>query len=300
MNVSGASGCTACYKNLATGAEDGFGTEAIGSGTVTHIVTPTEDGKLEIMLKIGDVSAGTEVRVSGIQIAEFAAGELDVTPDSFAYPVTTPGSVAYRSFDLETNMGAAAALTGDGSSAVTTVTAPGDDWHIKLYAKPGVELKAGETYRISMDVTGADGCTACFKNTATGAEDGFGAEAIGSGTVTHTVTPTEDGTMEILLKLGTVPAGGVVTVKNVKLEQSVAGEATNVIDDLQFDSEGYINDAADAGYVTEMTQSADSVVYRIVSAPEERNPWNVKLFVKTGFTPEKNKGYRISLSLIHI
>ena len=78
--------------------------------------------------------------------------------------------------------------------------------------------------------------------------------------MTHTVTPTEDGTMEILLKLGTVPAGGVVTVKNVKLEQSVAGEATNVIDDLQFDSEGYINDAADAGYVTEMTQSADSVV----------------------------------------
>ncbi len=297
MNVSGASGCTACYKNLANGNEEGFGTEKIGNGTVTHIVTPAEDGVLELMLKIGNVSAGTEVTVSGIQIAEFAAGELDVTPDSFAYPVTTPGSVAYRSFDLETNMGAAATLTGDGSSAVTTVTAPGDDWHIKLYAKPGVELKAGETYRISMDVTGADGCTACFKNTATGAEDGFGTEAIGSGTVTHTVTPTEDGTMEILLKLGTVPAGGVVTVKNVKLEQSVAGEATNVIDDLQFDSEGYINDAADAGYVTEMTQSADSVVYRIVSAPEERNPWNVKLFVKTGFTPEKNKGYRISFDI---
>ena len=298
MNVSGASGCTACYKNLATGAEDGFGTEAIGSGTVTHIVTPAEDGKLEIMLKIGNVSAGTEVRVSGVQIAEYASGELDVTPDSFAYPVTTAGGVTGNSFDLETNSGTVAALGGDGSCATATVTVPGDDWHIKLYAKTGVELKAGQTYRIGMDVTGASGCAACYKNTATGAEDGFGTETIGSGSVIHTVTPTEDGTLEILLKLGTVAAGTTVTVSNVTVEESTDGEASNVLDgDLQFDSEGFIQDAADAGYVTDMTQSADSVVYRILSAPAERNPWNVKLHIKTGFTPEEGKGYRVSFDI---
>ena len=80
------------------------------------------------------------------------------------------------------------------------MTTPGDDWHIKLYAKPGLDLEANETYTITMDVTGASGCTACYKNVATGAEDGFGTEAIGSGTVTHTVTPTEGGQLEILLK----------------------------------------------------------------------------------------------------
>lgn len=298
MNVSGASGCTACYKNLATGSEEGFGTEEIGSGALVHTVTPTESGELEILLKIGNVAAGTAVTVSGIHIEEYYDGEQDVTPETFAYPVTTPGSVAYNSFDLETNNGTVAALSGDGSRAKVTVTTPGDDWHIKLYAKPGVELKAGETYRISMNVTGAEGCTACYKNTATGAEDGFGTEAIGSGTVMHTVTPTEDGTLEILLKLGTVPSGTTVTVSNVQVEQLVLGAVTEDLSDhVRFDSEGYIQDAADAGYVTEMEQSANSVVYRILSAPEERNPWNVKLHVKTGFTPEQGKGYRVSFDI---
>lgn len=35
----------------------------------------------------------------------------------------------------------------------------------------------------------------------------------------------------------------------------------------------------------------------ISEAPAERHPWNVKLHVKTGFTPEKNKGYRVSFDL---
>ena len=297
MNVSGASGCTACYKNLANGNEEGFGTEKIGNGTVTHVVTPTEDGKLEILLKIGNVPAGTAVTVSKVEIAEFTTGEQNVMPEGFGYPVTTAGTTAYNSFDLETNMGTAATLAGDGSRAEVSVTVPGDDWHIKLYAKTGVELKAGETYRISMDVTGADGCMACYKNTATGAEDGFGSETVTSGTVAHTVTPGETGTLEIVMKLGTVPANGTVIVQNVKVEQSTAGEAIDVLGDFSFDSQGYLQSAADAGYATEMNQNADSVVYRIVSAPEERNPWNVKLHVKTGFTPKKDTGYRISFDI---
>ena len=265
---------------------------------MTHTVTPTDSGTLEILLKIGNVSEGTEVKLSGIEIAEETNEEANILPDSFAYPVTTPGSLSESAFELETNNGTVGTLSGDGSSAVTTVTTPGDDWHIKLYAKTGLELKAGEIYQISMDVDGASGCTACYKNATTGAEDGFGTETIGSGTVTHTVTPTEDGTLEILLKLGNVPAGSTVTVRNVKVEKSALGTAVNVLsDNLRFDSQGYIRTAADSGYVTDLSETKESATLTISEAPAERHPWNVKLHVKTGFTPEKNKGYRVSFDL---
>ena len=112
-------------------------------------------------------------------------------------------------------------------SALAKVTKPGDDWHIKLYAKPGVALESGKTYRISMDVSGAAGCTAAYKNTATGAEDGFGTEPISSGTVTHTAAPTENGTLEILLKIGNVPAGTAVKVSNVKIAESKPVSSSN-------------------------------------------------------------------------
>ena len=298
MKVSGADGCTACYKNTATGAEDGFGTEAISSGTVTHTVTPDAGGTMEILLKIGNVPAGTAVKVSDIQISEHKAGNVDITPEDFAYPVTTPGSLTYNSFDLESNSGAVAALTGDGSSATATVTKPGDDWHVKFYAKPGIELAAGKTYRISMDVTGADGCTACYKNTATGAEDGFGTETIGSGTVTHTVKPGENGTLELLLKIGNVPAGTAVTVSNVKVEEISFAPGEDLLPSFRYDSTGSVSYAADGGYIVSLNRNSSSADFKILQAPaEDRNPWNVKLHVRTGFTPKANKGYRVSFDI---
>ena len=298
MDVTGADGCTACYKNTATGDENGFGTETISSGTVTHAAVPEDSGTLEILLKLGTLPAGTVVTVRNVQISEYKPGNVDVTPEDFAYPVTTPGSIEYNSFDLEANAGAEASLTGDGSSATATVTKPGDDWHVKFYAKPGIELEAGKTYQISFDVTGADGCTACYKNTATGAEDGFGTEPISSGTVTHTAAPTENGTMEILLKIGTVPAGTEFTVSNVKVEEIAFAPGEDVLPSFSYDSTGSVNYAADGGYIVSLDKSSSSADFHIHQAPASgRNPWNVKLFVSTGFTPAANKGYRVSFDI---
>ena len=298
LNVISAADCTICFKNTAGEGEEGFGTETGGSGAVTHTVTPTESGTLEILLKIGNMPADTDVKVSGVKISELKEGNVDVTPEGFAYPVTTPGSIEYNSFDLEANEGTVASLTGDGSSATATVTKPGDDWHVKFYAKPGVELEAGKTYQISFDVTGADGCTACYKNTATGAEDGFGTEPISSGTVTHTAAPTENGTLEILLKIGTVPAGTEVTVSDVKVEEIAFAPGEDVLPSFSYDSTGSVNYAADGGYIVSLDKSSSSADFHIHQAPESgRNPWNVKLFVKTGFTPAANKGYRVSFDI---
>jgi len=300
MNVTGAAGCTACYKNTATGAEEGFGTETISDGTIVHTVTPSENGTLEIMLKIGNVAAGTVVKVSDIQIEKYTGDSGDVTPSGFKYPEMVPGGVTKNSFDLEANNGAGAEMSGDGASATATVTKSGDDWHIKFYAKPGVELQAGKSYQVTMQVKNAAGCTVSYKNTANGAEDGFGTESISSDdqTVTHTIVPTENGTMEILLKLGTVPAGTAVTVSDIKLEEAESTEGENVIPSFSYNSEGYISRAADDGYVTLLEQGMSSAALHILQAPAaDRNFWNVKFNVRTGFTPEQNKGYRVSFDL---
>ncbi len=298
MKVTGAEGCTACYKNTITGAEDGYGTETIGSAdeTVTHIVTAGESGPMEILLKIGNVKAGTAVTIRDVQIAEYTTGELDVTPEAFAYPVTAPAATEYNSFDLEANNGAGATLSGDGSAATVTVTTPGDDWHIKFYAKPGVELEAGQTYEITMNVTGADGCQACYKNTATGAEDGFGTETVGSGTLTHTVTAGESGTLEILLKLGTLPAGSVVSVSDVsirKLSDETPGENL-MTGELTGGDAGNVNFWAHEDYAAALTGGDGSASMAINNAPADgREPWKVKLFVETGLDLTAGKTYRI-------
>ena len=69
-----------------------------------------------------------------------------------------------------------------------------------------------------MQVKNGNSATVSFKNTANGKEDGFGTESITSNdqTITHTIAPTEKGGMEILLKIGNLPAGTAVTVSDIK------------------------------------------------------------------------------------
>ncbi len=290
MDVAGAAGCTACYKNTATGAEDGFGTEAIVDGTVTHTVTPTENGTLEILLKIGSVPAGTAVTVSKVQIKKTTTDYIPSALTGFAYPAVTAGSTANNSFELEANSGAAAVLTGNGSSATATVTTPGDDWHVKLYAKPGLELEAGKTYRISMNVTGAAGCTACYKNTATGAEDGFGTETIVDGTVTHTVTPTANGTLELLLKIGNVPAGTAVTVSDVQISVDTATAVSVLPSPIAYP--GSFDLEANSGAAASLSGEGSSATATVTVPGAD---WNVKFYIKPHTQLAAGKTYRVSL-----
>ncbi len=301
MDVSGADGCTACYKNTATGAEDGFGTETIGSGTVTHTVTPTEGGTLEILLKIGNLPANTEVTVSNVRVTQTGTGYIPQTLSGFAYPTSAVGSLEKNSFDLEANSGAAAELTGDGSSATATVTTPGDDWHVKLYAKPGIELEAGTTYTIEMDVSGADGCTACFKNTATGVEDGFGFETISSGSVRHTVTPSAAGTLEIVLKIGNVPANTKVTVKNVRVFRTESAFTPQTLSGFGYptvtpgsEELGSFALETNGGAAAELTGDGSSATATVTTPGDD---WHVKLYAKPGLALEVGKTYTIAMNV---
>ena len=306
MDVTNADGCPVVFKNLSyTEKEDAFGSTTVSNGKFSYTIAPTESGErqtgeMEILFKLGTLPAGTEVTVSNLQILTAADQPTytDLTPKSFKYPVVTEDVGDTNSFLLETNKGTVGELSGDGSSATAHITKPGDDWHIKLYAKTGLTLEAGKTYEISMDVANADGCMACFKDLATDNEEGFGSKAVSSGSVSHQVSPATSGELEILLKLGTVPADTDVKVSNVKVSELSLTPGENLLSGFQYNAVGSVSDATDDGYITSLEKKSDSAVFHIHQAPaEERHPWNVKLNVKTGFTPENGKGYRVSFDL---
>ena len=217
FDLSGASGVPVCYKNGGNGNEEGFGAETADAGTVEHQVTPSEGGKLEIMLKIGNVPQDTEVTVSDIKVEKLGSEFSEVELSGFAYPVTqmTLGNTTANSFFLESNSGADASLTGDGDSATATVNVNGSDWNIKFYALTGLTLDAGKTYKISFKLSGASGVPVFYKNNTTGKEEGFGSKTADAGTVEHEVTPSDAGGLEIMLKLGAFPVGTEVTVSDI-------------------------------------------------------------------------------------
>ncbi len=296
--VSGTGGWNICYKR-AEGEETDFNGDMTFGDTVVNTVTPTQSGTLEIMLKLGAVAANGEVTIRNIQVEEYTSGDFDVLPEGFAYPVTTSGAVTANQFFLEPNaggFGTEAALTGDGSSATVKVIAPHDDWNIKLYAQTGLYLEAGKTYRISAKISGAGGWNICYKR-AEGEENDFNGYMTFGDTVVNTVTPTESGTLEIMLKLGAVAANGEVTISNIQVEELSYGTGESVLPSFRYDSVGSISSAADGGYIVSLDKAVSSATFRIHQAPAERHPWNVKLNIRTGFTPEAWKGYRVSFDI---
>ena len=184
------------------GEEDGYHAKrtglsvaAGGEVTVSSDFTAPDAGCEELVLRfqLGNSPADNTITVSDIQLCPLSYESQELELPGFAWPTLQPGEDQASSFLLENNEGAVSELTGDGSSATVTVTKPGDDWHIKLYAQPHVSLEAGKSYRISLDAENAEGCQVCFKNLSVEGEEGFGTETVASGSVSHVVTPTVTG-----------------------------------------------------------------------------------------------------------
>ena len=302
LHVAGASGCQVCFKDLSAGedAETAYGIETLSSDdqALTKEITGT-GGKLEILVKIGALPVGAQVTITDVALSEFKTGEVSVLPDTFKYPVTTPGSLEKKSFDIGTDAGAAATLSGDGSSATATVTNPGDDWHIKFYAMPGEVLENGKQYRASLHVAGANGCQVCFKDLSAGedAETAYGSETLSSDdqTLTKEITGT-GGKMEILVKIGTLPVGAQVTITDVALQES-SGETLGenlMTDELKTATVGNVNFWAHEDYTATLSDDGSSATLAVLKAPASgREFWKVKLFVETGIKLEAGKHYRI-------
>ena len=260
------------------------------SQTVEHVVSPGADSVLNIQLMLGKTDAPNTVTVSDVQVDEIVGGSgSGNTPVNFW---------AHEDY--------AASLSNTSSSAslaITKVPASGREaWKVKLFTETGAKLKAGNIYRVSIDVQAASKIDyeICYNNG--GAEQELGAQygltASGSKqTVTYNITPANDADLVLQLSLGNAAGKNTVTISGVKVEEVKFVSKQNAAPTFGYDNAGYLSKASDNGYITSLEKNSDSAIFRIKQAPEVRNAWNAKVVVRTGLTPESGQGYRVTVDI---
>ena len=293
FDATGAAGRTVCYKNAGPEVTEGdpeeaFGRQEISNGTVTHTVKPSVGGPLEIVLKIGNVSAGTNVKVSNIKVEELTETEGN--------NLMTDELIAWAPVHQWIDDGYAASLSNNNSSATMTFTSVADeqaDWKAKLFVETGAELKKGKRYRIRYNIEADKNFDFnVFYNN--GAEE----KAVGefyelntsSKTIEHEVSPSSDAVLNIQLMLGKTNAPNKVTVSNVQVDEIVGGEGS--------DDATPINAWTHEDYKTSLSNTSSSATIAIKKAPSTgREPWKVKLFAETGAELKAGKTYRASFDV---
>ena len=260
---------------------------------VEHTIRAGSDAPLTIQLMLGKSGAPNSVTVSNVEVDEIDDG---TAPSPQHAPINFWAHEDYT-----------ASLTNTDSSAslaISSVPETGREaWKIKLFAETGAKLETGKTYRISIDVqsTAEQDFEICYNNVAAEKELGalYGLKASAEKkTLTYNVTPQKDAELILQLNLGNAGGKNTVTISGIRVEEITASAAESVLPSFSYDSVGSFSSAADAGYIVSLDKAASSATFRILQAPaSDRNPWNVKLNVRTGFTPEKDKGYRVSFDL---
>ena len=248
------------------------------SQTVEHVVSPGADSVLNIQLMLGKTDAPNMITVSDVQVDEIVGGSgSGNTPVNFW---------AHEDY--------AASLSNTSSSASLAITkAPGsgrEAWKVKLFTETGAKLKAGNIYRVSIDVqaTSKIDYEICYNNGGAEKELGaqYGLTASGSKqTVTYNITPGNDADLVLQLSLGNAAGKNTVTISGVKVEEVKFVSKQNAAPTFGYDNAGYLSKASDNGYITSLEKNSDSAIFRIKQAPEERNAWNAKVVVRTGLTP---------------
>ncbi len=271
-----------------------------GPVTVRNIINATTSGNLNILLKFDRVAAGKSVTVRDISVVKLGAKTLG---ENLLTDPLTAGDRGNVNFWAHEDY--AAALSGDGSSASLEISKTpdnGEAWKVKLFIETGIALEAGKHYRVSADVSASaeTDYEICYNNGAV--EKGVGAlygqhASSAATTAVFEGTPEEAATLTLQFNLGWATAPCTVTVSNVKVEEMAEGEGESVLPSFSYDSVGSFSYNADDGYIVALNKAESSAEFQIIQAPAERNPWNVKLNVRTGFTPEKDKGYRVSFDI---
>ena len=304
LKVEGAGGWNICYK-YPTGDDRYFSEVKFEDGLVKCFVTPTEAGAFELLLKLGKLAQDGTVTVSGITVTQLGGGET--LGDNLA-PATL-GDAGYWTHEDYGKVDAGA-LSAEGSTAKLEIKAPPAEgreaWKVKLFLNTGIALKAGKEYRISADVssTAAMDYEICYTNGVNDLPENQVAPTKGglhaapaAQTVICDAAPGTDATLSLQLNLGCIPAPGAVTVSKVKVEECLGETAENLLPDFRYNSVGSVSSAADEGYLVSLDKADASAAFQIHQAPAERNPWNVKLNLRTGFTPESGKAYRVSFDI---
>lgn len=290
MKVSGAGNWNVAYKRSG-GEETDFNGAMTFGDTVTNTVTVPADmsGTLEILLKLGSVAADGKVTVSDIKIQEISGSSGGYAPINFW---------AHEDYS-------ASASNTDSSATLKIASAPDggrEVWKVKLFAETGVTLEPGKAYRVLADVAASNDLDyeICYNRNEVekGFDAAYGLHAGSAAqTVSTDISPDSEGQLILQFSVGNAVSGTEVTISNIKVQELVLSGGTNLIEGYSYNSVGFISSAADGGYIVSLDQHSSSADFKIHQAPAERKPWNVKLNVRTGFTPESGKGYRVSFDI---
>ncbi len=273
-----------------------YGLHDDGTMTVEHTLKPETDAELILQLMLGNSPAGNTLQLTDVHVEELQTHEEQTT-------ITTqhPGPVNFWAHE---DYQATISNTQDSASlAITSVPASGREaWKVKLFVETGAKLTAGKRYRVSLDVRAATDLDyeICYNNVevekALGARYGLHAGPE-TQTVTYELSADQDAELILQLNLGNAANATTVTVSGLRVEELTDSVRKELATALRFDSTSYVDLAADDGYQVTLDKGADTALLSILHAPAERNPWNVKLSVKTGFVPRPGRVYQVSFEL---
>ena len=190
-----------------------------GKTSFSQIISPGPNkGELVLQLRCGktDATDGNTYTVSNVKIEEVA----------FNY-VQTPETKVVTRLDKQPNYIEQLEKTPDRATVrIEKTPAEGKEpWKSKLFVETGVTLKAGQKYRISMDVKSIIPAPfeVCFNNG--GEEKGlgaiFGLISKPSGQYVEYVTyPKQDTQLVIQLSLGNCSAPNSIILSDVQVEKA--------------------------------------------------------------------------------
>ena len=174
-------------------------------------------------------------------------------------------------------------------------------WKHKLFIDTGVNVSAGEAYRVVFDTLAENDMDfeVCYNRGST--EKGFAAiyglhAAAGkTKTVEKMVFAEKSGKLIVQLSLGNVPAPNKVTVSNLRVERikySYSGKSA-LPAEISYQA-GDVSYWAHADYDARFTNTADAVTAHITPPAKSPEPWKVKLFLDTGVALEGGKYYKVT------
>ena len=302
----------------------GFDIAENGEATYTKEITVperSEHRELVLRVQVGNSPANT-VTVSDVTVEKWTEPAAEPAAEYVAQTVT----LGTQGIFWDGSVGNHEVTNGAAKLYIDTARGSnGGIWSVRLHAGTGVTLEAGEKYRISAKIASEKAIHAEVLLSNGYDEDndfnpggqGYSTDVVGfdiaeNGEATYTkeiTVPQRSQYKELVLRVqvGNSPAN-TVTVSDVTVEKWVASATDtpapaaevlgdNLTADLQYDSVGSFSFNADEGYVTHLEKRADSVMYAISQAPDGRNPWNVKLNVRTGVFPKSGVGYRVKFDI---
>lgn len=236
------------------------------------------------------------INVSSVEITQTVGEDVytDVTPD-FKY---NANGVAWGNFDGE------GTVTSTENSTTINIKSTGGEngvWQTKLFVRPGYDLEANKTYKISVDLESKNSQSVfeiCYNNGDV--EKGIGAlygQSIAANekkTISLIVKPEEaKDNLTLLFQLGQLDdtaLGNTLTISNLKIEE-VGGDKQQETSSIVFTPEGVetFNDPASAA--GNLYISNGKLVYEMTKIG--LTDWHNKMFVKS-IELEADKIYTIS------